>query len=503
MQVELSPSNAIYAFIVSYTIYWTGVIIYRLYFHPLSRFPGPRIAAATMWYEIWFDVIKDGKLGFQLPRLHAKYGPVVRISPHELHIKDVTFYEQVYKQNTRFTKDPRFYESNNVPLSSITMTNVHENRQRRMLLNPYFSKRTIESLSPRLNKTISKFSTRLDEFAVAGNPLNLQKAFHCFTVDFITEYAFGKCANMLEDPEFESAYVRAIQASAKTQWTAKHFPWTRKLAMAVPFLFRHLDRGLADLRDLCESVVKELIEAKKSGKNSTLDAQHSPTVFDSLLDPPDGSLAPEYKSLVAESMILVVAGTETTAMALCFATYYILTHPSVKKRLLEELATVPVEKDGNMALNVIDKLPYLSAVIKETLRLANIVPTKLSRVTPREGAYLESANIMIPPGAIVSMNHYVLHQNEKIFVAPRNFIPERWLGEDGKALDKYLVSFSKGSRACLGINLAYAELYVVLAKLFSKYNMEVWKTTEDDMAWSDNGVVHTKGELNVKLELRK
>lgn len=138
------------------------------------------------------------------------------------------------------------------------MINVHESRQRRLLLNPYFSKRTIESLSPRLNKTISKLSARLDEFATAGNPLNLQKAFHCFTVDFITEYAFGKCANMLEDPDFESAYVRAVQASAKTQWIAKHFPWTRKLAIAVPFLFRNLDRGLADLRIVSYSYMELL-----------------------------------------------------------------------------------------------------------------------------------------------------------------------------------------------------------------------------------------------------
>lgn len=99
---------------------------------------------------------------------------------------------------------------------------------------------------------------------------------------------------------------------------------------------------------------------KKNGKKSpTLEVQHSPTVFDSLLDPPNGSPVPEYKSLVAESMILVVAGTETTAMALCFATYYILKHPSVKKRLLEELATVTVAEDGTVALNVVDKLPYL------------------------------------------------------------------------------------------------------------------------------------------------
>lgn len=60
--------------VLAYIVYWFGLVIYRLYFHPLAGFPGPRLAAATSWWEFYYDVVKDGELVFQLPGLHKKYG---------------------------------------------------------------------------------------------------------------------------------------------------------------------------------------------------------------------------------------------------------------------------------------------------------------------------------------------------------------------------------------------------------------------------------------------
>lgn len=60
--------------VLAYVAYWFGLVVYRLYFHPLAGFPGPRLAAATSWWEFYYDVVKDGELVFQLPRLHEKYG---------------------------------------------------------------------------------------------------------------------------------------------------------------------------------------------------------------------------------------------------------------------------------------------------------------------------------------------------------------------------------------------------------------------------------------------
>lgn len=70
--------------------------IYRLYFSPIAQFPGPKLAAVTLWYEFYYDIILSGQYIFKVRELHAKYGPVVRINLYELHVSDPDFYGILY-----------------------------------------------------------------------------------------------------------------------------------------------------------------------------------------------------------------------------------------------------------------------------------------------------------------------------------------------------------------------------------------------------------------------
>ncbi|KAF2425829.1 hypothetical protein EJ08DRAFT_551342, partial [Tothia fuscella] len=74
-------------------VYISTLAIYRIYLHPLSKFPGPKFTAIKTWYEGYYDVIKSkGRFIWELARLHEQYGPIVRIGPNELHIKDPSYY---------------------------------------------------------------------------------------------------------------------------------------------------------------------------------------------------------------------------------------------------------------------------------------------------------------------------------------------------------------------------------------------------------------------------
>nr|UWK20074.1 cytochrome P450 [Trichoderma balearicum] len=70
--------------IVSTLIQW----LYNLYLHPKRKIPGPRLAAMTGLYEFWFDIVRDGKYPQEIKRMHEVYGPIVRISPHEVHAQE-------------------------------------------------------------------------------------------------------------------------------------------------------------------------------------------------------------------------------------------------------------------------------------------------------------------------------------------------------------------------------------------------------------------------------
>ncbi|KAI9376045.1 cytochrome P450 [Aspergillus egyptiacus] len=104
----------------------------------------------------------------------------------------------------------------------------------------------------------------------------------------------------------------------------------------------------------------------------------------------------------------------------------------------------------------------------------------------------------------MSMSSALMHHDETIFPKSHEFIPERWANlNDRKRLNKYLVSFSKGSRQCIGINLAFAELYMTVATLFRRYNMKLYDTTEDDVRLhSDMILPHAKkGSKGIRVTL--
>jgi len=125
--------------------------------------------------------------------------------------------------------------------------------------------------------------------------------------------------------------------------------------------------------------------------------------------------------------------------------------------------------NGTMKLQDLEKLPYLTAVIQEGLRITQPLAHRNARVLPYKGLFYRDAEI--PAGTPISMTTYLVHENESIFPEPREFRPERWLHNE--RLRKYLLAFSRGSRSCLGINLAWAELYLIVAHIFRRFKFDV------------------------------
>lgn len=122
-------------------------------------------------------------------------------------------------------------------------------------------------------------------------------------------------------------------------------------------------------------------------------------------------------------------------------------------------------------------------MIKEALRLSFGVIGRMPRVVPAGGATFEG--YYLPAGATVSMSSWMLHRDPAAFPDPMTFDPERWLQGDEQThrLDRYMVPFGKGSRACVGQPLAMSEMYVTLGTLFRRFptGLRVYNTTPDAM----------------------
>jgi cytochrome P450 len=149
----------------------------------------------------------------------------------------------------------------------------------------------------------------------------------------------------------------------------------------------------------------------------------------------------------------------------------------VLRRLKDELESAKAKSGTILTLTDLERLPYLTAVLKEGLRLGYGATARSARVAPDTS--LKCGGWIIPAGTPVSMTIPITHHDESIFPNADAFNPNRWLGDDAHRLDKYLVSFSKGSRSCIGINLAWAELYMCTAEIFSHYGSRDVQTTSD------------------------
>ena len=147
------------------------------------------------------------------------------------------------------------------------------------------------------------------------------------------------------------------------------------------------------------------------------------------------------------------------------------------QRLYDELKAAIPDLSNPPPLTELEQLPYLSAVVQEGLRLCEPVTHRLIRQFPDKT--FNCHGYVIPAGTTVGMTTLLTHHNEEIFPEPRTFRPERWLGEGKRLLERYLVAFNRGTRVCLGMNLARAELFLILSAVFRQFNFDVSEVSKE------------------------
>lgn len=149
------------------------------------------------------------------------------------------------------------------------------------------------------------------------------------------------------------------------------------------------------------------------------------------------------------------------------ATFYLLSQPMLLNKLKAELEEALQDPLAPVTLAALEQLPYLTGVIKEGLRLSLGPSSRLPRIAIDKPIKFHGWGFLTR--VLVSVRIPLVHLNEKIFPNPRAFLPEKWTEDKTGHLDRYLYSFSKGPRNCLGINLAWAELYIGLGTIFRRF----------------------------------
>ncbi|PYH76233.1 cytochrome P450, partial [Aspergillus uvarum CBS 121591] len=486
-------------------VYAAALIFYRLSLSPLARFPGPRLAAATGLYEMYYQLIKGGIFTWQINRLHDQYGPIIRIKPDELHIRDPDYYATLYSgPGTHRNKEAGF--SFIAFPQSIFSTEDHAlHRDRRRVLGQFFKKNAIRRLEPAIRANIALLEQHFASLVDTQGCLELHTAFQCFTSDTLSQYCFGRQQGFhyLEQPELSTTWKLRINWMFEFCRVNRHLPFLVVLARRWPAMAQRF----------CPPFVRHAIHQHQTSPSktdttttttTTTPRDPTPPIYLSILADP--SVPPSEKDsprLEDDAIFLMMAGTDAPSQALAITMFHILHNPEVHQRLKAELLANIPDMRCIPALETLEQLPFLSATIKEGLRLSSIVTTRLPRIAPHET--LRYQHWEIPAGTPVSMSTYFILRDPTIFPDPTSFRPERWLlaPDDALRLQRYLVPASKGTLGCLGQNMNSAWTHLVLATLFRRYDLALHDTTAANVEMTrDNFIGQTApGANNVQVRV--
>lgn len=187
------------------------------------------------------------------------------------------------------------------------------------------------------------------------------------------------------------------------------------------------------------------------------------------------------KDLLDEAITLLFAGQDTSAATLSWTLHLLSLHPEKQERVADEVRSVLGKSDTDpVSKSMISQLPYLDAVIKESMRLYPVAPFIVRKLTtdvciPVDEETSTSENICMPASTFACIWIYALHRNPKLWDRPDDFLPERWIdpelrGRDlGQREHGAYMPFAIGPRNCLGQPLAQVILRVLLARIMNKY----------------------------------
>ncbi|KAL1956110.1 hypothetical protein VTO42DRAFT_7629 [Malbranchea cinnamomea] len=483
-----SPADLLAASLATVVTYAISRIVYNVFFHPLRSFPGPILHAASR-IPYCHKLIR-GTLPFDVLAMHKKYGDVVRVAPNELAISTPQAWKDIMGPRDEVGKYMNFYRPTDRNVVNIVSASREEHSLLRRQLSHGFSEKSMREQESLIGAYIDLLIKRLHELSSGGrNAVDLVAWYNYTTFDVIGDLAFGEPFGCLEDGKYHP-FVKTIIESARLGTILQSlafYPLIKKILLGlVPKSVMERQQKMA--RD-------KLVRRMESSKER-------PDLIEGLLKKKD-EWNMSLEELESNSTIILIGGSETTATLLSGVTFFLLTNPAVLEKLTTEVRSA-FKAEEEITLTSVAKLTYMLACLDEALRIYPPVPIGLPRVVPKGGRVI--AGRFVPENTIVAIHQWATYHNDKHFSEPFGFHPERFIAEDRDrnsrfADDKFeaLQPFHVGPRNCIGRNLAYAEMRLILARIIYNFDMRIADESRDWLSRQKIYLMWEKGPMKVYL----
>ncbi|KAI0183629.1 cytochrome P450 [Xylaria flabelliformis] len=468
-------------------IYYALLFIRNIYFHPLSKVPGPRAWSGSKLPFV--HALLRGTAVQDVQQLHRKYGPIVRIGPNHVTFAAAEAWPDIQQNRPNhetFLKDPAWWKRQPGHPESLTSAidpGLHS--QMRKALAPAFTARALRSQEPFLHRHSDRLVERLGDQLSEHNRKNgatqllgidIGPWLQFTTFDIYGDLAFGMSFGCLENSEyhpwialvFDSVKVASFVAAARL------YPWLEYVLLkCLPPSFKKVHQDHYQV--VVEKVQRRLnLEVQRPDFVGQMIGASG--LLPSLINGDTDHKGLTLDEISATFMILATAGSETTASVLTGTLNYLTQNPDKLAILIREIRT-SFSSYEKITVEGVQNLPYLNAVLREGMRLCPPIPFVMPRCVPEGGNTV--CGIWLPENTSVSIQAYSINRREDYFYMPDAFLPERWLPEARNFESPFredrvhsLQPFNMGPRACLGQNLAWAEMRLIAAKVLWKFDFE-------------------------------
>ncbi|KAI0379537.1 cytochrome P450 [Hypomontagnella monticulosa] len=451
------------------TIYTSLRYIYLSYFHPASRFPGPKLAAiSNLWYAYqWLS----GRYPWAVEEALRKYGDVVRVAPNELVFITPQAASDIY---TKHTKNQEHFTKVDVAIGfgddGITWEkDPAKHRKMAKGLSASFSVKALNALEPIMHKYIDVFIQRMKEIGDTDRGIELKTWTDWVAMDMSAELTSSRQLNQIRD--IRSAPLLTIF------WAFNFFITVnqvfKKFPLLNPLKWAFLPFPTLLSRSKIERMNREALESRIESRSRTQHSDH----FQHLL-PADASEPTEREKLQLEIILsqLFLGGYEPVASQFQGAIMFSLLEPETLKHLVDEIRNTFNSYDEITSASV-TSLHYLNAILMETMRLTANVATGLARSSPGS----EVDGIYIGKGVTVQYAHYAFTRSARYFHDPNRFRPQRWLPANHKRWEPAFSNdatgsffpFGHGPRACIGQAQAWRQMRLFVTKVLWTLDVEM------------------------------
>jgi benzoate 4-monooxygenase len=465
-----------------------GVTAWYLYsylvtFEHLRGIPGPFPAQFT---NLWLlSVCRRGKRYRIVDEIHKKLGPVVRIQPNHVSIADDEAIQVIYGHGNGFLKSEFYDAFVSIKRGLFNTRDRAEHTRKRKLISNTFAPRSILQFEPYIKQNLELFVEKWDGLVdnATGSSgtayVDCLKWFNYVAFDTIGDLAFGAPFGMLgagadiaqvrlslDSPPIYASAVEILNRRGEVSATLGCLPQLKPYARWLPDPF--FSKGVTAVQNLAGIAiarVKDRLENPPDINRKDLLAR--------LQEGRDENGEPlGFEELTAEALTQLIAGSDTTSNTSCALLYHVARTPGVLQKMQKELdAAIPSDEVAVPEYEAIRNLPYLEAVINETLRHHSTSGIGLPRQVPHESQGVEIRGHYYPPGTVLSVPSFTIHHSSDIWGQDADeFRPERWESVTPRQKNAF-IPFSYGPRACVGRNVAEMEMKMIAATWIRRYDV--------------------------------